>query len=323
MKKAFTLFLLTAIIAASCFAGPVKKRHIPADAKWVAHFNLDSFLSSELWNTLKTDITPKQEKDLKTLKDISGINPLEDIAGVTVYGTDSVDDNALVVLYGNFDSEKMTSLLELSDDYSKSEIDGTVIHHWTDQKDGKKKVGAFTGRNQLVISGNEASVANFLSLKAGKVNSIAKAKDCAISKLIDSAGDAMMIVAADKLDELAQEKKDDVILQNSSFLAMLSGEKDGNMYFDARLTASNEESAEQIEQIYSGFKALALLKTGKEPETSAFIKSASFKRDGKELSFRIKYPSAKIAELIRKNSDAVKVEISDSAMTVEIPDKAQ
>jgi hypothetical protein len=315
MKKTNSAILLAVMLATACFAGAVKKDDIPVSSKWVAHLDFDGFVQTDLWSILKEDITSEQQRQIDAVADIIGFDPINDLHSLTVYGKNNDDNDAVVVVRCNADKDKIITLLKLSEDYSEEEAAGTTLYHWTDKKDNKKKVGAFAADNKIVISGSRARVTEYLDMKS---DTIAKANDSSIAKLIDSAGNPVLLVAAADLEELAEEKtKDDVLLRNSSFLAILTGETDGNMYFNVELTAQTEETATQFEQMYQGFKALVSLQHREDPDAMSFINSAVLKKDANKLSFSIKYPSAKIAALIKENehkirTDALK-ELNESA----------
>jgi len=284
MKKT-TLMLLSAVLmfSSSVWAAPLNRTQVPADVKWVIHVDFDTFATSEIWRLVNQEISNKYQKEIDAITNLFGFNPTEDIFGVTLYGIDSNEENAVFMLYGRFDKEKLLSLLALNEAYAESEYNGQKLYHWLDEKDNQEKVGIFAADALIVISRSEQAVKSMIDLLSGKKTSLASQNDAPLAKLIEAPENAFMIMAAD-----------------------------GDMYLHIDLTAETQEAAMQIEQILVGIKAFIVLKHAKQPEILSLLEATKLEQSENELFLTVQYPSDKLFEIIKAMH---KVDIWSAAAT--------
>jgi len=295
MKK-MTLMLLSAvlILSASLYAAPLNQTHIPAEAKWVIHLDVNMLTSSELWKAAGPYIIDENQNKIDWFTNLFGFDPTKDIYAATLYGTDAKEENAVFILYGQFNKEKLISLLEQNEDYAESEYQGQKLYHWFDEKDNKKKVGIFASESMIVISQSQQQVQEMIDLIAGRKIALQNQKDAPLTKLIETPENAIMVLAADGLSQLNKNKKDDVISKNAKTISAVAGEKDGKIYMYADLTAETQQAAMQIEQIVSGIKAFIELKHTNNPRLMQILQTAEIKRNENMVSFSFRCSSPEI-----------------------------
>ena len=300
MKKSLMFLCIVLMFSGISFAAPVNQANVPIGAKWVMHVDLDSFGSSEMWSLISQEISPEDHKKLDALTNLIGSDPTKDIYGITLYGSDATEENAVVLINGKFNKEKLISLLVLNDSYSGTEYNGLKLHSWLDEKDNKTKVGAFVKDDLIVISQNKDQVKAFVDLKAGKGISLATQKDAPLATLSKAPKDAIIVMAANDISELNRDKQHDVVLRNSKFMAVVAGEDNGDMYMSIELIAESNESATQIEKMLAGIKAIAEMQTSNNPELLAVINSINFTRNESQLVLSVQYPSVKLYNMMKK-----------------------
>jgi hypothetical protein len=299
--KQTTFFLLSAvlIVSSSGWAAPLNRSHVPAEAKWLLHLDFDAFGDSELWRLVSQEISEKEQKKIDAITALLDSDPTKDIHGATLYGTDSQEENAVVMLYGRFNKEKLLSLLVLNEAYAEDEYNGRKLYHWVDEKDNKQKVGMFATDSLIVISQSEQSVQASVDLLAGQVNSLAGQADAPLGTLVETPENAFMVIAADGLAELNKDKQHAAILQNSKMMAVVVGENNGDLYLKVNLTAETDEAAMQIEQVLVGIKSFIALKYVNEPEIMSLFQATTLQRNENKLSMTVQYSSAKLFEMIK------------------------
>jgi hypothetical protein len=224
---------------------------------------------------------------------------------LTIYGSDAAEEKAIVLLYGQFDREKLVSLLILNETYVETEYEGSKLYHWVDEKDKKPKVAMFAADDLIVISQSETSVQATADLLAGEVTSLNSQKDAPLAALLETPENALMVMAADQLAELNKDKEHAAILQNSKMMAAIVGEDNGDMYLTVDLTAETAEAAAQVEQVLSGIKAFVALKHAKQSGAMSLLNATTLTRDENKLFLSVKYSSVKLFEILKNKKNVL------------------
>ena len=300
MKKMIIMMIgVLLLLSGTICAGPLNPAQVSAEAKWVVHANFDEFASSEMWWMISQELSKKDWKKIDAITKLFGSDPTKDIYGITLFGKDAKEENATVLINGKYEKEKLLSLLSMNDEYAESQYKGKTLYHWLDENDNKKKVGMFASEELIVISQSEDSVEAAADLLASEKDSLASAEDSALAKLVDTRQDAIVVMAAEGLSELSKNRKNNTILRNSNMMAVVAGEENGDLYLHVDLTAETAEAAIQIEQILGGIGSFIELKHSDEPEVLALLDSVILERTGKQLFLTVKYPSAKLFEMVK------------------------
>lgn len=309
MKKAL-FFVLMAILTVSGLAPAeaLQKDQVRGDAKWLFHANFDALRSSELGKLVQNDIQTKYQDKIDALAQLLGSDLTQDLHGVTLYGTRTGEENASALFNGNFDKDKLLSLLVLNPAYSKSEYEGTTIHHWIDEKKQKEQYGAFAADNLIVIAQTPEAVIDVLDVRSGKIPSLAQQKDSTLYSLCQGRDNAIAIAAAEGLSDLAGDNEQAAVLKNSSLFMALAAEDAGNMKLDVHLEAESEESAMQIEQVVRGMLAFVSLQSQQNPDLGKLLAAIVLTRDKNALDCKFAYSSKALYDMIQAHAGDVNVD---------------
>ena len=308
MRKAlFGVFLTMIMVSGVVLGGPLKKEHVRGDAQWLFHADFDALRTSEFGKLIQNDIQAKYQDKIEALKQLLGSDLTEDLRAITLYGAEAGEENVSALFYGNYNKEKLLTLLVLNKAYSKSEYNGKTLHHWMDEKHERQQYGAFAADDLIVIGQTEASVTSVLDVLFGKARPLSQQKDGTIYSLCQGHEGAIVMIVAEGLSELTQNNHHTAILKNSHLMAALAAEKDGHATLDVHLEAQTEEAAVQIEQVVRGMTAFAMLQHEKYPELSELVQATTLLREGKTLDCTFKYPSAKLFEIIKDHAEDIKI----------------
>ena len=307
-----TLMFLSAVLVISSqgWTAPLNRTHVPVEANWVLHVDLDAFGGSEMWRLVSQEISDENQRKIDAITNLLGTDPTKDIYGATLYGMDAKEENAVVMIYGQFDKEKLLSLLALNEAYAESNYNGQKLYHWLDEKDHKQKVGTFATDSLIVISQSELAVQATVDLLAGQGNSLASQEGAPLSTLVEAPEDAFLVMAVDRLADLSEGKHDAAILEKSKMMAVVVAENDGDMYLYVDLTAETIEAALQIEQVLGGIRAFIELTNTKRPEVASLVQAVTLERNENQLLLTIRYPSVELFEMIKNRNDS-SVEVSE------------
>jgi ankyrin repeat protein len=300
MKKA-TLILISLILMLSGTprAARLDLSQVPQNAKWVFHIDAQRLAQSQITSMVLAGLDDQQQKKIDFITTLTGSDPTKDIHSITLYGKDSQEENAVVLLSGRFDKERLLSLLGSSPAYDESRHNDHTLYHWLDENDNKHKVGMFASDDLIVISQSRQSVEDATDLLAGSSGTLAAQADAPLAKLTEAPQDAIMVIAADGLSELHNDDQQKAILQNSKMIAVLAGESNGNLYLTVDLAAETSTAAMQIETIVTGVKSFLALQYASQPNVMTLLESAKLQRSENRLSLTVRYPSAKVYEIIK------------------------
>ncbi|MBN2374834.1 MAG: hypothetical protein JXD22_00430 [Sedimentisphaerales bacterium] len=306
MKK--TIFLLLSavlLLAASVRAEPLNPQLIPADAKWLVHVDFNKFAQSEIWALINQEISEKDRKKIDAVATLLGSDPTKDLFGVTLFGPDANEKNAVAIINGRFNREKLLSLLVLNDAYDESKYHGQTLYHWVDEKDNKAKVGFFATETLIVISQTETPVQAMVDLLAGPADSQSSEPTPLTSSLAKAPKDAIVVLAANGLSKFRRNDEQNVFLQNSKTIMLFAGETEGELFLTASLTTDSPETALQIEQAVNGMKAFIALENSENPKIISLLQAVTIKQNENLLFLTTKYPSAELFEILKEKYHAI------------------
>ena len=307
MKKVIVILFLT--VAASSFALPINRAHIPATASWLVHIDFDAVRDSEMGALIAQEITRQHQKQIEGLTTLLGTDLMEDLHGATLYGPNASEEEAVLLAYAKYDKEKLLALLGMSQGYAEDNHKGTTLYHWVDEKRQRDQVGAFAADGMIVISQTQDAVTTVLDLLAGEQGrSLASDADNPLAGLCQLPDSVMVIAVADGLMELTQQNEHAAILQNSKMAAAIMSEKDGTMKLNVDLVAESAEAATKIEQVVLGMQAFLNLTQKQNPEVAPLLGATTLQRVENQLKLTFQYPSARLFEIIKKHQD-IKIEL--------------
>ncbi|WP_459556310.1 hypothetical protein [Lacunimicrobium album] len=90
-------------------AGGLEEKQIPADAKWVVHFDLDAMGDGALVEVMKEKKSDLMEKIKAKASERYGIDVDEDLRSATFYGTSFEPHTGVMVLNSEYDKAKLES----------------------------------------------------------------------------------------------------------------------------------------------------------------------------------------------------------------------
>lgn len=127
------------VLGRSAAAEPLQPKQISADARWVLHLNIDAFRKTALAAHIREEHldNPEAQQRLAMVQEKLGVNPREDLHGVTLYGHSYQPRHGVALVAVNYDREKLLGLLEKKPNHSTSKYRDYTLHTWT--KKGRHK----------------------------------------------------------------------------------------------------------------------------------------------------------------------------------------
>ena len=111
MKKTIIIIIVLVLVLlffAEGLAAPLQKSIIPAEAKWVFHFDMQKYTSSRLHTSLKNhEVMVKLREKNDEISKSFDIDLLNDIKSVTVFGLGVEEKDAVICVSGNFTEDQL------------------------------------------------------------------------------------------------------------------------------------------------------------------------------------------------------------------------
>lgn len=171
------LLLVTVGVVAAPSPAAESDKLLPNDANFVVTINVKQMLDSPLFKKLddKFNIKDALKKNAETKQAIEtiGLDPLKDLDQVVLSGSGGKQDEALVLIQGNFDKTKLEAAASKAalDDKNGLKIlkeGGYTVYEMTNKKDAQIVYGAIVDNSTIVASPKKDYVLEALDKKAGK-----------------------------------------------------------------------------------------------------------------------------------------------------------
>lgn len=282
----------------SLSAGPLNKAQVDADAKWLLHLDLEAFKKSSFGTLAISEIQSRYGDQIAALEELFGSNPLKDLNQITLYGPDSNDKNAILIVQGRFNPEKLLALPALNSAYEKTFYRNYTIHEWTDPDHGKNQVGVFARGDLIILSQTRRPVEQTLDILDGKRPSLAQSNG--LSFIDKTARGPIVLLAAEDLGRLTEGNIHAAILKNSQTMAIAAKEDNQTVSVDLDLGTQDVQTAAQIEQAFVGMKAFAMLNQKNQPLLARLGESLQIQTEDMLVSIRFRCPSQTLFSILKE-----------------------
>ena len=132
--------LLILATAASLQAAPLPKSQIAGDAKWVIHLDMEQFAPSQTCRLLMN--SKGGSKSLQSImthyQTLLGVDPLKDISGLTLYGTEITGNRGTALISGALNHQAITRQFSSYPQYAVRTYGKRQLQTWTDKGTGAR-----------------------------------------------------------------------------------------------------------------------------------------------------------------------------------------
>lgn len=284
------LALAALILIVPAWPGTLPTSVVPEGARWVAHLDMEKFVATKLYEYLEKDgrLQIKNRDISRWLK----IDLFKDITGLTIFGLEPGDKQAVFAAAGKFDKAGLLALLALDEDHQEIPYGAYTLY-----STGSDEFGAFLNDGLIVFSENREAVEKVLDTAAGKTKSFASSKLNAAFKDVSS-GTFLSGVVED-LSGLGKEISQSKFVEKASMMFFLAQEKQDNLQVRVQVTADSPESAKNMADIAQGLLAMARLGQGEGPRAvpASLVEGLRVKLEGKTVRLELDIPSREVANL--------------------------
>ena len=284
------LALAALIFVVPAWPGTLPTSVIPDGARWVAHLDMEKFIATELYEYLEKD--GKFDIKSRDLNRWFKIDVPKDITGVTIFGLDPGDKQAVFAVAGKFDKAGLLALIALDKEHQETPYGAYTLY-----STGSDEYGAFINDGLIVFSENREAVEKVLDTAAGKTKSFASSKLNASFKDVSSG--AFLSGVVGDLSGLGKGINQSKLVEKAGMMFFLAQEKQDNLQVRVQVTADTPENAKNMADMAQGLIALVRLGQGEGPGAipASLVEGLKVKLDGKTVRLELDMPSREVANM--------------------------
>ncbi|MFB0564346.1 MAG: hypothetical protein ACETWK_01540 [Candidatus Aminicenantaceae bacterium] len=295
MKKIIVILIavfLVTFLAFLTLAAPLQKGIIPADAKWVFHFDMEKYKLTRLNDLLMKDevLTEIEKKNTKFFKKYK-INLLRDITGITIYGLGKEKKKSVLYCTGNFDQAHLLSLLEEVTTHRLIPYGKYTIHKWN-----RTNFGVFVAEHLVLFARDEEAIKDALDVIGGKKKDITSSP--LISYVEKAPSGAFIIAFADNVSSIIKKHAKSVILKKTRQALFTITEQEENIIIKLNFVLESPEDAEKIGQIITGLIAMVNLQKEEMESGRRLPMDINLKTDDNNIEITLTYLSKDLVDII-------------------------
>ena len=305
MLAKVTLTVLSLVSAGLTAPGaPLKRADVAADPAWLAHVDCDALRPTTIGQYLQTELNkPEAQEKLAAFQSFFSFDLRTQLHGLTLYGSSTAPQDGVLLVYADFDADRLVTLANSAKDAQSSPYKKHVIYNWIDDKrkarDGvqPRVFGAIAGP-RVILGQREDRVARALDVLDGAAPNLATA---AAFPQLGAPGDTSFIEAAARKIELAENGPHAAILRLSKQVRFQLGEARGRVSASLTLDANDSEVAGNISSIAQGLVSLLKLQTEK-PESVKVAEALTLKQEGSSVTVSLALPTQDVVEMMKADA---------------------
>jgi hypothetical protein len=324
MKKQILLITAVTVGCWTAWSAPLQRADVAANPDAVAHLDLDGFRATIIGKAVTAQMdVPDISSKLAAFQAIFGFDPRTQVHGLTFYTTSQTPGDGVVILYGDFESNRLITLAKAASDYECITNGTHLIHTWIEEK--KKRDGESKGRLYAAIQGNrvlfgksESAIAGALDVLDGKAPTLAGGNSLPEMGAASSAGKGSFLQGTVNNFDFASKDPNSAILKMSKVVRFHVGEAQDQLRATVNFEARDDDTATQIASVAQGLIALGKLQQ-KNPGALKLANAASIKQDGATVTATLSIPEDDAVDLIKAGVAAKAGKKSDETNSAPAP----
>jgi len=296
-------------LAGMAKAGPLDLKQVPAEAKQVAHVDVDAMRASVLVQRAYDRVSEKWPNARRRFDEVTdlvnhlGIELERDLHGLTFYSLEIGRPEGVLLVDAVVDRKSLLEKADQAPDHEMTKYGDYELHSWTDAK-GKRHehpmVGTISKSNLLVFAPTVDQVKAALDVLDGKSPSLAGKQSPLAAKVPDG---TMILVRAIGLSGAKLPWKSPLVTECDA-LSLMIGEQDGKVSAEGKLVARTKETAEKVKAIVDGGRATVELRHGNDAEVMKLLKAVKVNLADATLSIEVSAPVDDVWALAEKAAAA-------------------
>ena len=287
------LALAALILIVPAWPGTLPTSIVPDGARWVAHLDMEKFIASKLYQYLEKD--GRFEIKSRDLNRWFKIDVPKDITGLTIFGLDPGDKQAVFAIAGKFDKAGLLALIAIDKEHQETPYGAYTLY-----STGSDEYGAFINDGLIVFSEDRQAIEKVLDTAGGKAKNFTSTSLNASLKGVPST--AFLSGAMPDLSGISGMNSQSKILEKASELFFMAQEKQDALQIRLQVTADSPESAKNMADVVQGIIAMGKLggNEGDMAKIASLLAGLQVTLAGKVLKLDFERPSREIADILSR-----------------------
>jgi hypothetical protein len=303
MKTAFyTTFLAASSLAA--LASPLSRADVGAEPAWLAHLDCDRLRPTAVGQYIQKEMEkPEAQEKLAGFQAMVGFDLRTQLHGLTLYSTGGAPEDAVLLVYADFDPDRLVTLAQAAHDSQSTNHKKHVIYNWIDDKKHPKngvqpRVYAAIHGKRVIFAQQEARVAQALDVLDGDGPSLAAGRTF---PQLGGPSDNNVVEAAARKTDLLTSNPQAALLKLSKLVRLQVAAPQGKVTANLTLEANDEEVASHLTTIAQGLVALMKLQKEK-PEALKIADALTLKQDGVSVRVSLSLPADEVVNMMKADA---------------------
>jgi hypothetical protein len=280
------------------FAAPFNPKDAAADPALLLHVDCDALKASSVGQSILSE--PEIQDKLAAVGAIFDFDLRKQLHGLTVYTTEEHPKDGALIVYADFDPDRLITLAKAAEGFQSTTNGSHVIYSWLDDKkkakDGERPrvCGAILGHR--VVFGQDAThLADALDVIDGKAPNFSGKQGLPEQ----ASGESILLEGVMLKFDFDGADQNAAIFKMSKSVRLKLSEVANTMTANVRFEASDADTATQIASIAQGL--LAVLKLQKTDANAMKLANAIvIKQDGSVASLTLSVPSSELIDTIKQ-----------------------
>jgi hypothetical protein len=323
MKPKYSKLALVAVsLLAATINAPatqLQRADVSANSMWVLHINCDALRPTAIGKFILAEMEkPEAQAKLSVFQNMFSFDLRTQLHGITLYSAGSSPQDGVLLVYADFDADKLTTLAKAANDSQSSTHNSHTIYNWTD--DSKKhhhgeqqRVYATLQGNRIIFGQRESAVAQALDVLDGSVQNLSTAK---AFPQIGAAGDSSFLTGAARKLDLSQSDPHSQIFRLSKSIRLQLGEVQQHLKGTLTLEANDDQTAATMMTIAQGMIGLVKLQQDK-PEATKFLQAIALKQDGASIILTLDIPTDDVVGAMKASAERKAAKAAQKAQAAE------
>ena len=288
-------------------SAPLQRADVAAEPTFVMHLDCDSLRPTAIGQFVLAEMEkPEAQAKLAAFQSIFSFDPRKQLHGLTLYSTGKSPEDGVLLVYADFDPERLVTLAKAAKDYQSTTYKQHTIHNWIDDKKKAKNgvqprvYAAIQAGRIVVFAQQETRVAQALDVLDRAVPNLAGGT---VFPQLGATGNGSFIQAAARKMDIPDSTPNAAVLKLAKMARLEVGEVSGQLKATLNLEAGDAEVAKQMASVGQGLLALMKLQQDN-PGSVKLAEAMSLKQDGAGVVVALAVSAADAIEVMK--ADAAK-----------------
>ena len=271
-----------------------------ADPALVLHFDFDGLRATSVGKAILAQMNqPDIDNKLSAIQAIFSFDPRTQLHGATIYATSQTPPEGVLIVYAEFDSNRVVNLGKLAPGFETITNGSHRIHTWINEKEKETNgesahIYAAIKDDRIIAGKSETAVTAALEVLDGSSPSLAGVKTLPELGCPDKGNVIQAIVR--KFD-FGNQDPNAAIFKMSKIVRFQAGETADHLTATLSFEAKDADTATQISAIAQGLVALLKLQQGN-PDILKIANAVSLHQDGPIVTATASILSKDVSDLI-------------------------